>query len=202
MPACMTERERERKRESHKNTRRNVACESDKESQSERHEDQRPPSDAGRPKRGEMLSSGVGEKPDTNHGVVYHHKITQKMKHRRNHSQGASGENPRQDHSRRAGEKVTQQEYEDSEKNAKIWSDDEKNRKSRANGRQKSKANGRQKSIANGRQKESIQQQAKRTKGLRPRQGEIRGETHHGGKLQPARPEACKNRCRRPAGAV
>ena len=33
---------------------------------------------------------------------------------------------------------------------------------------------------------EHSQQQAMRTKGLRPRQGEVRGETHHRGKLQPA----------------
>ena len=57
--------------------------------------------------------------------------MTLKKKHRRNHSQGASGENPRRNHSQRAcGEKneVKQQGYEDSEKNTKIWSDDDKNR--------------------------------------------------------------------------
>ena len=68
---------------------------------------------------GAMLSSGVGEKPETNHGVVNNHKVTLKKKHRRNHSQSASGENQRRNHSQRAcGEKneVKQQGYEDSEK--------------------------------------------------------------------------------------
>ena len=108
-----------------------------------------------------MLSSDVGGKPETSNGVVTYHKVTLRKKHRRNHSQrasgekenhrrnhsrGACGENQRQNHSQRAsGEKkeVTQQEYEDSEKNTKIWSDDEKNRE------------------------EQSQRQAKQTEGLR-----------------------------------
>ena len=51
---------------------------------------------------------------------------------RRNHCQGASGENPRQNQRQRAcceeNDEVKQQASEDSEKNTKIWSDDEKNR--------------------------------------------------------------------------
>ena len=69
---------------------------------------------------------------------------------------GTSGENPRENPSRRAsGEntEIKQQGCEDSEKNTKIWSnDEERTEKSKANSRQKSKANSRQKSIANGRQ--------------------------------------------------
>ena len=57
-------------------------------------------------------------------------------------------------------------------------------------------------SRANGRQEKSSQQLAKQTKLLRPRQGEVRGETPHRGNLQPASPEASKNRCRCPAGAI
>ena len=51
-------------------------------------------------------------------GVVTYHKVTLKKKHRRNHSQRASGEK----------NEVKQQAYEDSEKNTKICSKDEKNR--------------------------------------------------------------------------
>ena len=52
--------------------------------------------------KGATLSSDVGEKPETNHKVVTYQKMTLKKKHRRNHSQRASG----QKHG-----------YEDSEKN-------------------------------------------------------------------------------------
>ena len=55
-----------------------------------------------------------------------------------------------------------------------------------ANSRQKSMANSRQKSRANSRQ-------GKKKKGYDR-------ETRHRGKLQPASPEASKNRCRCPAG--
>ena len=41
---------------------------------------------------GAMLSSDVGGKPETSHGVVIYHKVNLKKKHRRNHSQRASGE--------------------------------------------------------------------------------------------------------------
>ena len=71
---------------------------------------------------GAMLSSGVGEEPETNHGVVNYHKVTLKKKHRRNHSQRASGEK----------NEVKQQGYEDrTRRTSKIC----------ANSRQKSKAN-------------------------------------------------------------
>ena len=54
-----------------------------------------------------MLSSDVGRKPETSHGVVTYHKVTlKKKKHRRNHSQGESEK-----------KEATQQGYEDSEKN-------------------------------------------------------------------------------------
>ena len=64
-----------------------------------------------------MLSGDGGGKPDTSHEVVTCHKVTLKKQHRRNHSQGASGENPRRNQ-RACGEKneVKQQGYEDSEK--------------------------------------------------------------------------------------
>ena len=70
--------------------------------------------------KGAKLSSDVGR-----------HKVILKEKHRRNHCQRASGEKLRQNHSQRdCGEKnkVKQQGYEESEKNTKIWSNDEKNR--------------------------------------------------------------------------
>ena len=57
-------------------------------------------------------------KPETNHRIETYHKVPLKKKHRRNHSQRASGE--------KIEEK--QQGYKDSEKNTKIWSGDEKNR--------------------------------------------------------------------------
>ena len=65
-----------------------------------------------------MLSGDGGGKPETSHGVVSYHKVTLRKKHRRNHSQGASGENHRRNQ-RACNEKneVKQQEYEDSEKN-------------------------------------------------------------------------------------
>ena len=44
---------------------------------------------------------------ETDQGVVKHHKVIQKKKHRRNHSQRACGEK----------NEVEQQGYEDSEKN-------------------------------------------------------------------------------------
>ena len=62
-------------------------------------------------------------------------------------------------------------------KNIDDLENDEKKRKSIANCRQKSIANSRQKSIANSRREEQSQPQPKRTKGLRPRQGERRCET-------------------------
>ena len=65
--------------------------------------------------------------------------MTLKKKHGRNHSQGASGEK----------NEVKQQGYEDSEKNTKIWSDDDKNRE------EQSQQQARQ---------EQSQQQAKQTK--------------------------------------
>ena len=85
---------------------------------------------------------------------------TEPQPKRRNHSQGASGENQRRNRSQRAcGEKneVKQQGYEDREKNIEDLDNDERNRKSKANSRQKSKANSRQdESRANGRQKKII----------------------------------------------
>ena len=72
--------------------------------------------------------------------------------------------------------------------------------KGKANSRQKSKANSRQKSTANGRQDKS--RANSRQSKLRPRQGEVRGETQYRGKLQPASPGAPENRCRCPAGAT
>ena len=110
-------------------------------------------------------------------------------KHRRNHSRGASGENPRQNHSQRAsGEKheVKKQGYEDSEKNTKFWSDDEKNREEQSHQQAE----------------EQSPRQATQTKGPRTRQDELRGEAQYRGKLQPASPEASKNRYRCPAGAM
>ena len=62
-------------------------------------------------------------------------------------------------------------------KNVDDLENEEKNRKSIANSRQKSIPNSRQNSIAISRREEQSQPQAKRTKGLRPRQGEIRCET-------------------------
>ena len=54
---------------------------------------------------------------------------------------------------------------------------------------EKGKANSRQKSTAKQQaRQEQSQQQAKQTKGLRPRQGEVRGKAQHRGKLQPASP--------------
>ena len=76
-----------------------------------------------------MLSSDVGGKPETSHGVVTCHKVTLRKKPQTKKSQlgeritdgttaeESSGENPRQNHSQRAsGEKneITQQGYEDS----------------------------------------------------------------------------------------
>ena len=58
-------------------------------------------------------------KSETSHVVVTYHKVTLKKKHRRNHCQRASGE--------REWSNATR-EYEDSEKNTKNWSNDEKNR--------------------------------------------------------------------------
>ena len=76
--------------------------------------------------------------------------------------------------------------------------------KSKANSRQKSKAKQQAEEQSQPKQarQEQSQQQAKQTKGLRPRQGEVRGEAQYRGKLQPASPEAPKNRCRCPAGAI
>ena len=160
--------------------------------------------------KGARLSSDVGGKPETSHGVVTYHKVTLKRStegttakepvvrenHRRNHSQGASGENPRQNHSQRAcGEKeeVKQQGYEDSEKNTKIWSDDEKNREEQSEQQarqEQSQRQARQEQSQRQAREEHGQQQVRQTKGLRARQGEVRGETQCRGKLQRASPEA------------
>ena len=128
-------------------------------------------------------------------------------KHRRNHSRGASGENPRQNHSQRAsGEKheVKQQGYEDSEKKTKIWSDDEKNREEQSHqqAEEQSQRQARQEHSQQQAREEQSQRQAKQTKGPRTRQDELRGEAQYRGKLQPASPEASKNRYRCPAGAM
>ena len=117
-------------------------------------------------------------KPEVNHGVVTCHTVTLKKENqRRNHSQRACGEK----------NEVKQQVYEDrTRRTSKIWSNDEKNREEQS--QQQAEEHG--------------QQQAKRTKGLRPRQGEVRGKIRHRGKLQPASPEASKKRCRCPAGTT
>ena len=68
--------------------------------------------------------------------------------------------------------------------------------KSKANSRQESKANSRQKSKANGRQskpKDYDRDDAKYE--------EKHSKVQYRGKLQPASPEASKNRCRCPTGA-
>ena len=120
-------------------------------------------------------------------GVVTYHKVVLKKKHRRNHSQGASGENPSP-----ANEPVARRMKSNNKgtRTAKItlniWSIDEKNREEQ-----------RQQQA-----EEQSQRQANQTKGLRPRQGEVRGETPYRGTLQPASLEASKNRCRCPAGAL
>ena len=72
---------------------------------------------------------------------------------------------------------------------------------------EKSTANSRQKSIANSRQDKSrANSRQGKQKGLRPRQGEVRGElrgeTQYRRKLQSASPEASKDRCRCPGGAM
>ena len=59
-----------------------------------------------------------------NHGVVNYHKVTLKKKHRRNHSQRASGERIRDEKN-----EAKQQGYEDrARRTSKIWSNAEKNR--------------------------------------------------------------------------
>ena len=75
------------------------------------------------------------------------------------------------------------------------WSNDEKNRE------EQSQQQAEEESQHQAREEHS-QWQANPTKGLRPRQGEVRGETPHRAKLQSASPEASKNRCRCPAGAI
>ena len=99
------------------------------------------------------------------------------VNHRRNHSQGASGENPRRTTANepvvRTNE-VKQQEHENSEQNTKTWSNDEENREEQS--QQQAEEQSQQQAKEEQAREEHGKQQARRTKGLRPRQGEARGE--------------------------
>ena len=95
--------------------------------------------------------------------------MTLKKKHRQNHSQRASGEK----------NEVKQQGYEDrTRRTSNIWTNDEKNREeqSQRQAREQSQRQAREPCQRQAREVRS-QRQAKQTKGLRPRQGEVRGET-------------------------
>ena len=73
----------------------------------------------------------------------------------------------------------------------------------KANSRQKSKANGRQKSKANSRQEKSkANSRQSKPKNYDRDEAKYEEKTQYRGKLQPASPEACKNRCRCSAGAI